>query len=125
MGQSWSVVDLSSDTPLEKTDFPFDRRYQLQLTATNILARVGTLRPLASVLRPCLVHSATVSVSSYGRQFCYIWRTLFIWSHPSPQILKIVLPLLLHSTLTLGGGECGIDEDIPFRTEHSRVSHSL
>lgn len=35
------------------------------------------------------------------------------------------VPLLLHSTLTLGGGEGGVDEDIPFRTEHSKVSHSL
>lgn len=69
--------------------------------------------------------SATVSVSSYVRQFCYVWRTLLIWSHSSPKVLKIILSLLLHSILTLGGGEGGVDEDIPFRAEHSKVSFSI
>lgn len=68
-GMSWSVVYMTSDTPLEKTNFPFVSRYQSQITSwLKVGAHVHF--PL-SLLGPCLagtfagpLRAATVSMSS-------------------------------------------------------------
>lgn len=66
-GLSWTVTEGPSDTPLERTVFPFKE------TIDGFLVRGGTLpvHPLSmlgfSLTETCegLVHAATVSVSSY------------------------------------------------------------
>lgn len=50
--------------------------------------------------------------------------SFFFLSHPFPLALTIFLPLILQRALSLEGGE-GIYDDIPFRTEYFKVSHSL
>ena len=53
-GLLWSVVNISRDLPLEKTDFPFARGYQLQITWLEMGPHVYFL---LSVLGPCLARA--------------------------------------------------------------------
>lgn len=68
------------------------------------------------------VYAVMVSVSSCVHPSCYIWKMLFLWSHPTPLAL-IIFPPLLHGFQSAGAKE--LDEDILFKTECSKVSHFL
>lgn len=86
--QPWhrACPGVPSDTPLEKTDFPFNNGYQTQ-TASWLGYR---LCPLAlSVLRflSCLNLCRSVHVVHLSEIMCYLpWsigKILFLWIHPS------------------------------------------
>lgn len=53
----------------------------------------------------------------------YIQKTLLPCGHPQPLAFNIFLLLLPQCLLSLGRGGCNIC--VPFRTDHSTVSHSL
>lgn len=88
MDLSLGCADISCDTLLKKTDFPFPSRYKWQVDSW---LRLGLcLHFHLAVLGFCLaptfagpVHTPTVSVSSHVHQSYSIWKTPFLWSYPS------------------------------------------
>lgn len=95
------LVNIPSDTPLNKTHLPFARGCQLQRDSCLGLG-ICTHFPLL-VLGPCLtwawenlVFVASVSVSSRVHQCCCARKIQFPWRHPPPLALTIFLLPLLH-----------------------------
>lgn len=101
----WSVVETLSGISLEKRDFPLPRRYQL------LVASWFEVGPWAHILFPIrfcliwgnagLVHTTTVSVSSYVCRSCCVEKTLFLWSHPPSLDFIVFPPPLPHTSLIL------------------------
>lgn len=126
-GLSLSVVDTPSEAPLEKTKFSSASGCQLQIPCwLGVGALVYfLLTALGSHLTwNCAgpVPAATVSVSSNEYQPSCIWRALFLWGCPSCLGLRIFLPPLLLWSFSPEWWWWGLDEDILFRTECSKVS---
>jgi hypothetical protein len=87
-------------TPLEKTDFLFPKGNQLQTSSYFPFSVLGFC--LVSACAD-LVHTVTVSVSSYVHQSCYVRIMLFPWSHPSSLAPEIFSLLLLLRSMNLEG----------------------
>ena len=68
------------------------------------------------------MNAATISVSSYMHQSCYVQKILFSWSYPPLLALTIFSLPLLQRTLSL---EERFDEVILLRTEYSKATQSL
>lgn len=104
-----------------KTDFLFPRNYQL-LIPSWLGWDFGSVLGFCRVLICAdLVHAVTVTVKSYVHQSCCVRRTQFPWSHS--------LPLALNNRFTFSSTQIpwvprgGVDEDILFRAECSKVDH--
>lgn len=67
--------------------------------------------------------AAAVSVSSYVYQSCHVWKTLLPQHPPSPLALGDFPLHLPQSPFPEPWGE-GSEEEIPFRIECSKISHS-
>lgn len=68
-----------------------------------------------------LMYAGIITVSAYVHLSCCFWKTLFPCWYPSPMALKTFLPLLW-GLWSLGRWH---DTDLPFRVEHSKISHLL
>lgn len=117
---SWSwhlfrtVADIPTDTPLEKTDFPFASRCRLQIVSwlgvgPHIHFPLLVLGPHLSWTCADLAHAATGSVSSYVPPSSCVWKLLFLFRN-------FLSPLTLAAFSPLPSWGEGFDEDIPFRT---------
>lgn len=81
---------------------------------------LSTLRLSLAWTRAVLVHAAIVSVSLHLHHSCCVWITLSLTL--SRLALKIFLPSLPHRSLSSWAE--GFDENTPFRTNCSKISHS-
>lgn len=115
------MVNILSDNPLEKTDFPFPSRNSFM-----VAWHFGPVSPSqcwdfvcfgpVQVLGSCdsLFELVCVSVNC-------VYKMPFSWGHlPSPALTIFLLPLLHRSPL-----QDGFDRDTPFRAWFSKVSYSL
>lgn len=110
-------------TSLERHDFTFPSRNQLQITSR---LRVGICVYFLFMLWfyliwTCTCHLCTVTVSDfYFFQPCYVWMIICPQSHLPPLALN---PPFLQRSNNLE--RKGFDKDILFSTEYSKVAYSL
>ena len=100
------MVNIHSDTKVDKFDFPFSREYQLHKASWLM---VDSVSPTPSLCwYPIWIESVLVlelpvtdSVSSYVHNSCYVWMSVFFFQ--SPLSLKTILYSFLHRSLNFAG----------------------
>lgn len=102
------MVNVHSETPLEKANFSFASRYELQIVSwlgieAHIYSPLLVLWHHLTWTCAGLMHVVIVSVCSYIHQFCCVLKMLISWSHMSPLAHIIFLPSLPHWFLNLEG----------------------
>lgn len=105
-GLPWSVIDKTSESALEKTDYPFARAYWLYISSC---LEAGSLWPLPpsrcwdSWLEPLQIFCVPTLHEFICISVLLCLVVTVSCSHPSPLSLTVFLPPLPHSFLTLEG----------------------
>lgn len=95
-----SAANIPSDIPLEKTNFSFASRRQLQMAFWLKEGAYVCLRLHKTWTCAGPAYAATVFVSSCVHQARCVWKLLFLCSHPSSLAFIISLPPFPHRSLS-------------------------
>lgn len=124
--KAWAVVDISSETSLEKTDFPLASGYQSWINSCLGLETVSTFsqswnpvwlepgKALCMLPQSLCMHMCITLVVS--RSSCFLGVNRHLWFTHSFCLLFSMDPEPWRE---------GFGEDTPFRIQCSNVSHAL
>ena len=122
----WNVDNIPSEIPQEKTDSPTASRHQLQIASPSgvgcsVHTSISVLRA-HSVLSLCGFYRCCYSLCGFvwALDLLCLKDTLGVSNHF--WLLKSLCLFFLMDSRALRGGVC---VNFPFRTERSKVSHSL